>query len=140
MAGAFGYGADTQDASRAMAEAGLLPAIRAAGAQDIIVADGTSCRHQIADLAGRPAVHSSAGDQPGVASPRHSREWIVRTQRPTAQNAANSASERQTPPTWPLLRSAHPQSPAYGLAPRAASTIRPANRATPTVTGKIRGS
>ena len=58
MAGAFGYGAATQDASRAMAEAGLLPAVRAAAAQDIIVADGTSCRHQIADLGGRPAVHS----------------------------------------------------------------------------------
>ncbi len=58
MAGAFGYGAETQDASRAMAEAGLLPAVRAAAADDIIVADGTSCRHQIADLAGRPAVHS----------------------------------------------------------------------------------
>ena len=58
MAGAFGYQAETQDASRAMAEASLLPAIRAAGPDDLIVADGTSCRHQIADLAGRPAIHS----------------------------------------------------------------------------------
>ena len=58
MAGNFGYQSETQDASRAMAEANLLPAIRAASAQDIIVADGTSCRHQIADLAGRPAIHS----------------------------------------------------------------------------------
>jgi len=58
MAGAFGYQAETQDASVAMAEAGLLPAVRAAGEGDLIVADGTSCRHQIADLAGRRAVHS----------------------------------------------------------------------------------
>ncbi|MCC6717242.1 MAG: FAD-binding protein [Acetobacteraceae bacterium] len=58
MAGAFGYQSETQAESRAMAEAGLLPAVRAAGADDIIVADGTSCRHQIADLAGRRAVHS----------------------------------------------------------------------------------
>ena len=58
MAGAFGYGAETQDASRAMAEAGLLPAVRAAADEDLIVADGTSCRHQIADLSGRRAVHS----------------------------------------------------------------------------------
>jgi len=58
MAGAFGYQAETQEASVAMAEAGLLPAVRAAAADDLIVADGTSCRHQIADLAGRPAVHS----------------------------------------------------------------------------------
>jgi FAD/FMN-containing dehydrogenase/Fe-S oxidoreductase len=58
MAGAFGYGVETQDGSIAMAEAGLLPAIRAADADDIIVADGTSCRHQIADLSGRQAIHS----------------------------------------------------------------------------------
>jgi hypothetical protein len=41
-----------------MAEAGLLPAVRAASADDIIVADGTSCRHQIRDLGGRAALHS----------------------------------------------------------------------------------
>ena len=58
MAGAFGYQAETQDVSRAMAEAGLLPAIRDASATDIIVADGTSCRHQIRDLGGREAIHS----------------------------------------------------------------------------------
>jgi Fe-S oxidoreductase len=58
MAGAFGYQSDTLDVSKAMAEAGLLPAVRAAAAADIIVADGTSCRHQIRDLTGREAVHS----------------------------------------------------------------------------------
>jgi Fe-S oxidoreductase len=58
MAGAFGYQAETQAVSRAMAEAGLLPAIRTAAAEDVIVADGTSCRHQIADLSGRTAIHS----------------------------------------------------------------------------------
>ncbi len=58
MAGAFGYQAETQEVSRAMAEAGLLPAVRNAAADDIIVADGTSCRHQIRDLGGREAMHS----------------------------------------------------------------------------------
>ena len=58
MAGSFGYQAETQTASIAMAEAHLLPAIRAAAATDIIVADGTSCRHQISDLSGRTALHS----------------------------------------------------------------------------------
>jgi FAD/FMN-containing dehydrogenase/Fe-S oxidoreductase len=58
MAGAFGYQAETQDVSRAMAELSLLPAVLAAPAEDLIVADGTSCRAQIADLAGREAVHS----------------------------------------------------------------------------------
>ena len=58
MAGSFGYQTETQDVSRAMAEAGLLPAVRDAAAADYIVADGTSCRHQIRDLSGREAIHS----------------------------------------------------------------------------------
>jgi Fe-S oxidoreductase len=58
MAGAFGYQSETQDVSRAMAEANLLPAVRKAKPEELIVADGTSCRHQIADLSGRVAVHS----------------------------------------------------------------------------------
>jgi FAD/FMN-containing dehydrogenase/Fe-S oxidoreductase len=58
MAGPFGYQTETQDVSRAMAEAGLLPAVRAAAAEDFIVADGTSCRHQIRDLSDREAIHS----------------------------------------------------------------------------------
>jgi Fe-S oxidoreductase len=56
MAGAFGYGADTYQASMDMAELSLLPAIRRADAA-LIVADGTSCRHQIKDGAGRDALH-----------------------------------------------------------------------------------
>lgn len=58
MAGTFGYHQETEAVSRAMAEGGLLPALRAAAEDDIIVADGTSCRHQIRDLAGRAAIHS----------------------------------------------------------------------------------
>ncbi|MBO1081516.1 FAD-binding and (Fe-S)-binding domain-containing protein [Roseomonas haemaphysalidis] len=58
MAGSFGYEARNQDASRAMAELSLLPAIRATAPEDAVVADGTSCRHQIRDLSGREAVHS----------------------------------------------------------------------------------
>jgi FAD/FMN-containing dehydrogenase/Fe-S oxidoreductase len=57
MAGAFGYGADTIDVSLAMGELSLLPAVRKAGEDAIIVADGTSCRHQIHDGTGREAVH-----------------------------------------------------------------------------------
>ena len=59
MAGAFGYGADTYDASIEMAEASLLPAVRRADPTTIIVADGTSCRHQIADGARRHALHAA---------------------------------------------------------------------------------
>jgi FAD/FMN-containing dehydrogenase/Fe-S oxidoreductase len=57
MAGAFGYAADTIDASLAMGELSLLPAVRNAAPDTLIVADGTSCRHQIRDGAGREAVH-----------------------------------------------------------------------------------
>ncbi len=57
MAGAFGYGADTYQASIQMAEASLLPAVRKADASTLIVADGTSCRHQIADGTPREALH-----------------------------------------------------------------------------------
>jgi FAD/FMN-containing dehydrogenase/Fe-S oxidoreductase len=57
MAGAFGYGADTYDESIAMAELKLLPAVRQAEPNAIIVADGTSCRHQIKDGTGRGALH-----------------------------------------------------------------------------------
>ncbi len=56
MAGAFGYQSETIDVSRAMAELDLLPAVRKAG-DAIIIADGTSCRHQIHDGAARDAEH-----------------------------------------------------------------------------------
>ena len=49
MAGSFGYGVDHYDVSMRMAELSLLPAVRTAAADTLIVADGTSCRHQIAD-------------------------------------------------------------------------------------------
>jgi Fe-S oxidoreductase len=57
MAGSFGYEAAHQQISMAMAEAALLPAVRAAGDDTLVVADGTSCRHQIADLGQREALH-----------------------------------------------------------------------------------
>ena len=49
MAGSFGYEAAHYDTSVKMAELALLPAVRKAGADTLLVADGTSCRHQIAD-------------------------------------------------------------------------------------------
>jgi Fe-S oxidoreductase len=56
MAGSFGYEAKHHAVSMQMAELSLLPAVRAAP-DAIIVADGTSCRHQIQDGAGREALH-----------------------------------------------------------------------------------
>ena len=57
MAGAFGYQAETVDMSLAMGELSLLPAARKADADTVLVADGTSCRHQIESGAQRKAVH-----------------------------------------------------------------------------------
>ena len=57
MAGAFGYGADTYQTSMEMAELSLLPAVRRADAETLVIADGTSCRHQIKDGTNRAALH-----------------------------------------------------------------------------------
>lgn len=57
MAGAFGYGRETADVSLRMAELDLLPAVRKASTDTLIVADGTSCRHQITDVSERQAIH-----------------------------------------------------------------------------------
>ena len=55
MAGSFGY--SHYDVSQAVAERKLLPAARGMKAGDVLVAPGTSCRHQVADLGGVKAVH-----------------------------------------------------------------------------------
>jgi FAD/FMN-containing dehydrogenase/Fe-S oxidoreductase len=57
MAGAFGYEADHYAVSMKIAELDLLPKLRAAARDSIVVADGTSCRQQIRDGTGREAVH-----------------------------------------------------------------------------------
>ncbi len=57
MAGAFGFTRDRYDLSMKVGEMSLLPAVRQAGEDAVIVAPGTSCRHQIRDGAGRRALH-----------------------------------------------------------------------------------
>jgi Fe-S oxidoreductase len=57
MAGSFGYEAEHYDVSMKMAELTLLPTIRSSSKETLVVADGTSCRHQIAHGAAREAVH-----------------------------------------------------------------------------------
>jgi Fe-S oxidoreductase len=58
MAGSFGYEARHYEVSMQMAELSLLPAVRQQP-DAIVVADGTSCRHQIKDGAQREAVHAA---------------------------------------------------------------------------------
>ena len=57
MAGAFGYGRETYRVSERMGELELLPAVRNAADDTILIADGTSCRHQIELGTGRKASH-----------------------------------------------------------------------------------
>ncbi len=59
MAGSFGYEAEHYEISMKMAELDLLPAARLTTDEVAIVADGTSCRHQIRDGADREAVHAA---------------------------------------------------------------------------------
>lgn len=59
MAGSFGYEAEHHAASMAMAELSLLPAIRNRAEGSVVVADGTSCRHQIQDGAETQATHTA---------------------------------------------------------------------------------
>jgi FAD/FMN-containing dehydrogenase/Fe-S oxidoreductase len=57
MAGSFGYEREHYDVSMKMAELDLLPKVRQASAETLLIADGTSCRHQIEHGTGRNAMH-----------------------------------------------------------------------------------
>jgi FAD/FMN-containing dehydrogenase/Fe-S oxidoreductase len=57
MAGSFGYGRDHYEVSQAIGERKLFPAVRNKASGSVVVAAGTSCRHQIADFTGETAVH-----------------------------------------------------------------------------------
>ena len=57
MAGSFGYEAEHYEMSLKIGELGVLPKLRAAAPDTILSANGTSCRHQIADVIGREARH-----------------------------------------------------------------------------------
>ena len=87
MAGAFGYAANHYDISMRMGELSLLPAVRSAGDDTLLVADGTSCRHQIADgtraSGRREALHAirvlaRAVEQAGAPTPRRRRRDRLR--------------------------------------------------------------
>jgi FAD/FMN-containing dehydrogenase/Fe-S oxidoreductase len=64
MAGAFGFAADTYAVAQAVGERRLLPAVRSAAADTLIVADGFSCREQIRQSTGRQAFHLAQVLQP----------------------------------------------------------------------------
>jgi Fe-S oxidoreductase len=57
MAGSFGYEVEHYEVSRLVGEQRLLPAVRGAKPDDVIVAPGFSCRLQVRHFTGREAVH-----------------------------------------------------------------------------------
>ncbi len=57
MAGSFGFGRETREVALACGERALLPAVRAAPATTLVLADGFSCRTQIEQQTGRRALH-----------------------------------------------------------------------------------
>ncbi|MDQ3189695.1 MAG: 4Fe-4S dicluster domain-containing protein, partial [Pseudomonadota bacterium] len=84
MAGAFGYERTHYDVSMKMAELSLLPAVRAADQDTLIVADGTSCRHQIAD-----------GTQPtGARHAMHAVRVLARALATSSPAAARQSASR----------------------------------------------
>jgi len=57
MAGSFGYSVDHYDVSRAIGERRLFPEVRRATPGTVVVAAGTSCRHQLRDFTDTKALH-----------------------------------------------------------------------------------
>jgi FAD/FMN-containing dehydrogenase/Fe-S oxidoreductase len=93
MAGAFGFEAGRKyEVSMAVGERGVLPAVRRAPAQDLLVADGFSCRTQIAQGAGRRALHLAEAlrfaQEPGAEAADPAAWAEARRPRRTASDAA----------------------------------------------------
>jgi Fe-S oxidoreductase len=59
MAGSFGYDSKNYEVSKKMANLSLIPAINKSDENDFIIANGTSCRHQISDLSKKKGKHVS---------------------------------------------------------------------------------
>ena len=59
MAGSFGYDRKNYEVSKKMANLSLIPSINSSNENDFIVANGTSCRHQISDLSDKKGKHIS---------------------------------------------------------------------------------
>jgi Fe-S oxidoreductase len=70
MAGPFGFEKDKYDVSVAVGERVLLPAVRKASTETIIVSDGFSCREQIQQATGRKALHFAEVLQRGLHQQR----------------------------------------------------------------------
>ena len=109
MAGAFGYEAEHYDLSLRMAELDLLPAVRAAADDVLLVANGFSCRHQIADGAARDARRQAQADQggPGQGAPRRGRGRAHGTSLGAVIRARRCRRRRRRAPRGSSRRKSH---------------------------------
>jgi Fe-S oxidoreductase len=83
MAGSFGFEKDHYDISVRIGERALLPAVRRANTDTLIIADGFSCREQISQLAGRQALHlADVLSAAAFASRTGGREILARREPP----------------------------------------------------------
>jgi Fe-S oxidoreductase len=77
MAGSFGFERDHYEVSQAIGQQRLLPRVRSSGSDTLVIADGFSCREQIAQATGRRALHLAevlAMAQPRTNIGAHTRE------------------------------------------------------------------
>ncbi|MGC1374351.1 MAG: FAD-binding oxidoreductase, partial [Candidatus Sulfotelmatobacter sp.] len=116
MAGSFGFERDKYDLSMAIGELELLPAVRQAPADWFIIADGFSCREQIAQGTSRRAMHlaeilqmalngENLGAEPYPESARVARHEIEVTRSMKRAGAGLAASLAGAALLWELYRS-----------------------------------
>ena len=87
MAGSFGFERAKAAISVAIGELVLLPAVRAADAECLVIADGYSCREQIAQCTGRHALHLADVLRMALAGANAGGESIAPAARDTASQA-----------------------------------------------------
>jgi Fe-S oxidoreductase len=93
MAGSFGFESDKYDVSIAVGERKLLPAVRQAPLSTVIMADGFSCREQIAQETGRHALHLAEVMQMGESrSEMYPEEELAERRKATRRNARMQAA------------------------------------------------
>jgi Fe-S oxidoreductase/FAD/FMN-containing dehydrogenase len=97
MAGSFGFERDKYDVSMAIGELELLPAVRSAPADCLIIADGFSCREQIAQGTDREALHLAEVLQMALAQGRDGG--------PAVENSATNGEDAVRQPSLPYPES-----------------------------------
>ena len=115
MAGAFGFEKDKYEVSRDIGELELLPAVRDASPETLIIADGFSCREQIAQETNRHALHLAEVIQMGLRAAR----------RANARRVSRTTHRSSPPASGPGLDEAESAWAIAGLAAAACAAVGP---------------